>query len=603
MAIWSIRKEPADIGLMSETINVSPIMAQVMVNRGIRTKNTAIKYLYPQIDFLHDTNTMKDFSKAVRLITEQALLRKKIAIYGDYDVDGIISTSILYKTLKSFGANVIYYIPHREKEGYGLNISAIDKLIGVGVDFIITCDNGITSIDEVTYAKEKGLTVVIMDHHEPTFSDDGQGNVTEILPPADAVIDPKQRLCEYPFKMLCAGGIAFKFALEFHKSNGLAFDLHNELLTLAMLPTFCDVVDLLDENRVIAKNGLDILNKNKQINLGLYELLKVRGYGEKSINSFCVGFIIGPCINASGRLLLAEIGVELFTTDNAERASYLAAMLADLNEERKYLTSVSTENALSQLENSELKPVIVIYDCDMHESIAGIVAGRLKERMYRPVVVLTDCNEGGEAKEGSNTVKGSARSIEGYNIFEELCKLKHLLVRFGGHPMAAGLTMKKENIDEFIRLINENCLLTDEELIEKVWLDGELTLSQVTYKLAEELKRLEPFGKANKQPLFVTKGLEITELKVIKEKHTVIFTFLDDISGKKTKGISFDMVDLLYNRLLDIYPELECDKIMCGVLRNVDLCIDVVYSIDINEYNNDVSVQLRIKDFNLYQAL
>ncbi len=599
MSAWTLKQLEANIELMSKTLGIGKVTAQVMVNRGIRTKNTAIKFLNPDLSFLLNTKGtsgscgMKDLEKTLSLLETFISEEKHIVIYGDYDVDGVTSTAILYKTLKKFTNNLSFYIPHREHDGYGLNKNAIKTLAENGAQVVITCDNGISAIDEVEYAKELGLSVIIIDHHEPAFAEDSNHQKEDIVPNADAIINPKQRDCEYPFKMLCTGGIVFKLAKEINEHFGADFSEHDELLALAMLPTFCDVVDLLEENRIIAKNGLDVLNKNKQLNKGLYALMKERGYDDKEVTGFAVGFVLGPCINAMGRLQRADLAVKLFITDDTEEAEKLAQTLVELNEERKALTNEGVERAYELLSQNPLEKVVVLYDELLHESIAGIVAGRIKERVYRPTIVLTKSGDAG-------LIKGSARSIEGYNIFEELFKCKHLFTRFGGHPMAAGLSLKHELLDTFISQINENCTLTDDHFVEMVYVDGILQLDDLTYTLASELYHLAPFGKGNKQPLFATCGVKIVELRIIHEKNTIIFGFLDEKTGKKIKGICFNMVEYVTELITDIFPPYDAAKVLGGVLRTSNLYADIVYYIDINEYNGDVSVQVKLKDLNLY---
>ncbi len=574
---------------MSEILGISKIMSQIMVNRGIRTKNTAIKYLNPKLQFLRNTLEIKDLEKAIEIVSKFVLSGEKIAIYGDYDVDGVVSTSILYKTLVKCNSNVIYYIPNREHEGYGLNINAVKKLYDEGVKLIITCDNGIASIQEINYAKQLKMTVVVIDHHEPPYIKDESSNLQEAVSNADAIVNPKQKECAYPFKMLCAGGLAFKFAIAFSEYLKVQVNI-NEFIVLAMLATLCDVVDLQDENRIIVKNGLYILNKNKHINLGLHALIKKCGYADKEINDFCVGFSLGPCINATGRLESASLAVELLITNDKKRAETLAGYLQKLNEERKLLTTQSTESALKALSTQDVLPIAVIYDKTMHESIAGIVAGRIKERIYQPTFVLTNSSD-------SKFVKGSGRSIESYNMFLELSKCKELLERFGGHEMAAGLTLKRENIELLRQSLNKNCTLEYEDFIETIKIDGQLSIADATFALAEELQKMAPFGKGNRQPLFLTKNLKVIEVKVIGNKNTIIFMFYDEISRRKIKGVCFEMADAFLEKLEETFSEFECEKIMIGMLRDIKLYMDVVYYIDINEFKGDVSVQLKVKDY------
>ncbi|MCL2873503.1 MAG: single-stranded-DNA-specific exonuclease RecJ [Defluviitaleaceae bacterium] len=586
MSIWEIKKETADLKLMSEILNIDEITAQILVNRGIRTKNTAIKFLNPKLEFQNDEGTMKDMKKAAELLKKYIKDGKKIVIYGDYDVDGVTSTVILYKTIKNFGGEVSYYIPIREEDGYGLNKSSIASLREKGAEVIIACDNGTSAVEEIEYAKSLGVSVVIIDHHELEIAED-----EAIFPNADAFVNPKRPDCEYPFKLMCAGGLCFKFAKYFHKYMKTEFSLHDELLVMAALATFCDIVDLFDENRVFAKNGLDILNSNKQINRGLYALIKERNISDKEITEFHIGFIIGPCINATGRLEQAERAVELLLTESDERAEELAVHLVELNEERKLLTNVETDKVMNALKEAPLDKVIVFYDDEIHESIAGIIAGRVKERMYRPTFVLTS---------NGDAAKGSGRSIEGYNMQRELCECADILERFGGHPMAAGLTILPENIDELRNRLNKNCLLTGDDFTEKILIDHKLDISDITFRLAKNIDIMAPFGKGNRQPFFVTYSLKVLSVKAIEAKNTVIFTLSDMDEKKRIKAVLFENVDVLKEKLLGIFDTYDTQKVLAGILRHTTLCMDAVYNIDINEYNGDVSVQMKIKDYNVY---
>ncbi len=590
---WEIRHEEANIELMSEVLKISKRLAQVMVNRGIRTRNTALKYLNPKIEAMHDPRLIKDMDKAIDILTESLIKNEKIVVFGDYDVDGVISVVILYKALKLLGADVTYYIPHREHEGYGLNMTAIKRMHEAQTDLIIACDNGIAALQEAEYIKENGIKLIIIDHHEPSFVTDSEGERQDVLPKADAVIDPKQQECTYPFKKLCAGALVYKFVKYLFQRLNKDFDT-DEYLVFAMIATFCDIVDLQDENRIIAKNGLRVLNNNKSLNMGLNALIDAKSLSEKELTNFCIGFIIGPCINACGRLETAGLAVELFTTDNPEEAKELALRLCTLNDNRKLLTQHSTKSALEQLSSTGQcnDSVIVFYDPKMHESIIGIVAGRIKEQLSRPAIVFT---------QGETLVKGSARSVEGYNIYEELFKCRDLFERFGGHPMAAGISLKEENIEDLRQRLNSDIAATM-DFTQTLYCESEMPLSEVTFDLARELTYLAPFGKANDEPLFLSRNLRLASIKVIENKSTIIFQFNVEDTKRQIKAVSFGMVEIFRERLEELYSEYETEKILCGILRNCDLLIDLVYSVQINTYNNDVSVQMMVKDFKLHRG-
>ena len=589
MAKWRIRNPKANIPKMVEEFGISEIFATVLANRDILTARKLNTYLYTDNMFFYNALDMKDMEKSFIKIIEAISKNELICIYGDYDVDGVTSTVILYKALKHIGANVIYYIPDREEEGYGLNISAINEVIKKGVDIIFTCDNGIASIEEVKYIKENNIDIIILDHHEPRFLEE-DNNKIEILPNADAIINPKQLNCEYKFKALSAGGISYKFVQGLYNYMEIEENLE-EYLVFASISTVCDIVDLLDENRLIVKMGLDIFNNNKQINKGLFEILKVNNIDEKVINETDYGFIIGPCINASGRLESALKAVELFTEDNEENIKKLSVELLNLNIERKELTYKAVEDIFCMIESSNIKndKVLVVYNDKIHESIAGIVAGRIKEAYYKPTFVITKSKDG---------AKGSGRSIPSYNMFEELLKCSDLLQKFGGHKMAAGLSLTDENVDIFRNIINQNCMLSSEDLQETITIDKALKFSDITLDLAKELYKMKPIGKENKGAIFATKNVEIKNIRFVgKENNIIQLTLYDGISN--IRAISFDG----YNKFLGILKQSICDdeieKLILGIKKAIDLKLDVVYSIEVNIFNDIENVQLILKDFRL----
>lgn len=589
MAKWRIRNPKANIPKMVEEFGISEIFATVLANRDILTTRKLNTYLYTDNMFFYNALDMKDMEKAFIKIIEAISKNELICIYGDYDVDGVTSTVILYKALKHIGANVIYYIPDREEEGYGLNISAINEVIKKGVDIIFTCDNGIASIEEVKYIKENNIDIIILDHHEPRFLEEDNDKI-EILPNADVIINPKQLNCKYKFKALSAGGISYKFVQGLYNYMEIEENLE-EYLVFASISTVCDIVDLLDENRLIVKMGLDIFNNNKQINKGLFEILKVNNIDEKVINETDYGFIIGPCINASGRLESALKAVELFTEDNEENIKKLAVELLNLNIERKELTYKAVEDIFCMIESSNIKndKVLVVYNDKIHESIAGIVAGRIKEAYYKPTFVITKSKDG---------AKGSGRSIPSYNMFEELLKCSDLLQKFGGHKMAAGLSLTYENVDIFRNIINQNCMLSSEDLQETITIDKALKFSDITLDLAKELYKMKPIGKENKGAIFATKNVEIKNIRFVgKENNIIQLTLYDGISN--IRAISFDG----YNKFLDILKQSICDdeieKLILGIKKVIDLKLDVVYSIEVNIFNDIENVQLILKDFRL----
>ncbi|MCL2286445.1 MAG: single-stranded-DNA-specific exonuclease RecJ [Firmicutes bacterium] len=566
-ARWVMRKTDANLSLMSEILNISEVMARVMANRDIRSKNTALSFLKPSIENLRPFSQMKDAQKALIRIGKALSAREQITVYGDYDADGITSTVILYKVLKRLGARVSYYIPHRVKEGYGLNKNAVTSLAYTGTNLIITVDSGISATEEVALAASFGIDTVIIDHHE-------QGDT---LPQAIAVVDPKQHDCPYPFKGMCSGGLTYKLAVALCEYMKVPFVEQQECLVLAAIATICDIVPLRDENRILVNCGMILLNANKLINPGLGSLLTVRGFLEKPIDTFTVGFVIGPCINASGRLDHAAKAVDLFLAgeENVMERIQLTHELIELNDRRKQLTTDCVDRILSELPD-ELDKILVIRDDEIHESIAGIVAGRIKESTGRPTILLT---------RGDEAIKGSGRSSGCYNIFEALLAHSHLFVRFGGHAMAAGLTITEENIPLLREALNRDCALTEEDFRPQIDIDCELPLEHVTIHLADELSRLAPFGSGNHEPLFASRGVYVENMRAIDDKNTLIFTF-KIAGGYRVKGIAFGLNDVFNHAIEE-----------AGVNKYGGFCMDVVYGLETNVFNGNISVQMRVRDF------
>lgn len=596
MARWLIRNKKGDTKLMSKTLNISETLSQVLINRDIRTKGTARKFLNPSVEYFHDSREMKDMCKAINILKDSIARGKKIAIYGDYDVDGIMSTTILYKGLKAIHDNIMYYIPDRKEEGYGLNIQAIKKLKEENVDLLITCDNGIAALEEIKYANSVGIQSIIIDHHESVYTKNSQNESIEVLPQAEAIVNPKQKFCDYKFKKMCAGGLCYKFICTYYEHEKKQLLIKDELLIFASIATFCDIVDLQDENRIIAACGLKLINSKVQ-NIGLKALLDKRECKEGNIDEYTIGFVIGPCINAAGRLKHAQIAVELFLTQDKEKADMIAAEISHLNDERKLMTKKAIDEVMKDIDlssidssNNENQNVIVVYNKDIHESIAGIVAGKIKDKLYRPTILIT---------QGEHMPKGSARSIENYNIFEELSKCRHLFDKFGGHEMAAGLSLLEENIEKLRVEINKNFSLKQEELQEVITIEKAMYLEDITYELANELNILKPFGKDNKEPLFGTKMVKVESLRVLEDKDTLIFTFSVGNTYRKIKGICFGEIDTFREMINSNFSAYDGEKILNGILSSINLNLDIVYSIDINIYNGDVSVQLRVKDFRI----
>ncbi|WP_405725156.1 single-stranded-DNA-specific exonuclease RecJ [Anaerotignum sp.] len=587
MKRWLLKRTKVNTAEMAKELGIRQATAAVLANRELYSRKDARDFLFGGEEAFGDPAAMKDMLKGVSLIAQAIQNGKKIAVYGDYDVDGVMSTSILYQTILRCGGRAVFYVPHRQKEGYGLNLKAVEDLSADGVDVLFTCDNGIAALQEIALAKEKGMTVVVLDHHEPGFTGIGEER-RDILPKADAIIDPKQRDCGYPFLFMCAGGLSYKFARlllqEFCIDDA---GLEKQLVSFAAIATVCDIVDLLGENRAIVRKGLPEIRKTE--NIGLRVLMEEAGLADKVISDYHIGFIIGPCINATGRLESGRQAVELFCSKNEAEAREKAKNLVQLNEERKHLTEEAAIRADLALQEGDARKerVLVLYDPTIHESIAGIVAGRIKDKYYHPTILITGSEEG---------AKGSGRSIEGYHLFEALFENRDLFTRFGGHAMAAGLSLPVENIDILRKRLNEQCRLTEEEMIPVLRIEKALSFAEIDLGLAKELKALAPFGKGNPAPLFGSKGIRVDRLDIIgKEKNILRMTLSEPSSGTRLSAISFDGYDLLCQLLKELYPTEDCDKmILCGQLPGL---LDIVYSVDINTYNGRSSVQLMLKDF------
>ncbi|MDV4149749.1 single-stranded-DNA-specific exonuclease RecJ [Clostridium sp. AL.422] len=588
---WILVNKKESFLKLSEFLDENPLVLRLLANRGIDDINLAKRFLTGTIEDLYDGYLMKDMKKGVSIIKKAILNNKKIIIYGDYDCDGVNSTTILYKALKAVGANYSYYIPNREEEGYGMHSGRIEKLHEEGYEVILTCDNGISAFEQVELAKSLGMEVVITDHHDIPIREDENGVLKEQAPKADAVINPKQKDCYYPFKMLCGAGITLKFSKCLFDEFNIDDDKFLDLFQFAAIATVCDVVDLVDENRIIVKKGLELLNESK--NYGIEELKKATLLNNKKIEEYHLGFVIGPCINATGRLETADLSVELLITEDRERAKVLANQLSELNTIRQDLTKDSTERIINRIEVEKDKSdkVIVVYDENVHESIAGIVAGRVKEKYNMPCIVLT---------KGKEMPKGSARSIEGYNITQELSKCSRLIEKFGGHPMAAGLSIKEENINELRRELNENCILTDEDLVPVVKIDLPLSLNYLDEELIDTIEALRPFGKGNPSPLFAVKDLLIERMWLLgKEKNFLKLRFSFDINGSKIfiDGISFDKFESFKEEVINKFGE---DKFIeaCNT-SYLNLRADLIYYPSINEFNGNRNIQLNIKNIRL----
>jgi len=573
---------------LNKQINLHPLILRLLANRGISSKEEAEKFLNGTINDLLDGYLMKGMTEGVSLIKKAIESKKNIVIYGDYDCDGVCSTTILYKTFKSLNANFKYYIPDREEEGYGVNSDRIRKLKEEGVEVIITCDNGISAFEQTKLAKELGITMIITDHHDIPYIEE-KGERVYCVPEADVVINPKQKDCNYNFKELCGAGIALKFSLCLLESMGRNINEYKELLQYAAMATVCDVVELKGENRIILKEGLKIINNTR--NIGLKALIKETGLEGKEVGEYHFGFVLGPAINATGRLDTANLSVELLITEDEKRAEYLAKKLYDLNKVRQDLTSESVERVVESIEReyNENDRVILVYDEEIHESIAGIVAGRVRERFNLPTIIMT---------KGKHMSKGSARSIEEYNMFEELNKCKDLIEKFGGHPMAAGLSVKEENIPALRRALNEKCTLTEDDIIPVIKIDSPFPLEKINEKLIFDIESLRPFGKGNNSPLFAVKNLNVTRVFFMgKEKNFMKFRFLIGDTNLIIEGVNFDKYEEFKDEFITLFGENKFYKLLDD--GYADFRMDIIYYPAINEYKGRKNIQLNIKHMRL----
>lgn len=577
---WLLRNRKVDLKAMSEKYKISQLLCKLMVNRDIIDENIINSYINPVYKYLHSPKTMKDVVIAVDIIKRKIQENKKIRIIGDYDVDGIISVFILYTALKKCGANVDYEIPDRIKDGYGINENIVKVAYDEGVDTIITCDNGISAIDQIQYAKDLGLTVIVTDHHDVPFIEE-DGVRTFLSSQADAIINPKQIECEYKFKSICGAGVAFKLMEALYEEIGMDKEECYKLIEFVAIATVCDVVDLIDENRIFVKNGLEMLNNSK--NIGINALKKACGLEDKEITAYHLGFVIGPCLNASGRLDSAKKGLELLLMEDDEEAKNLAQEIVDLNDARKNMTKEGVDRAINIIDSTDINndKILVVYIPDIHESLAGIVAGRVKEKYNKPTIILTKSEEG---------VKGSARSIEEYNMFEGLLACKELLDKFGGHPMAAGLSLQEDKVDELRIALNNKCELTDEDLTRKIMIDSSLPLEYLNLHLIEELNVLEPFGKGNAKPVFGVRDAKITRAMLLGKDKNVLKLKLLTNNDITIDAMIFNDLENFESKIIEKYGNEGLDNLYNKSNNNIPM--DFTFYPSINEWNGNKSIQI-----------
>lgn len=527
MEKWVVTAKKADFQGIGRKYGIDPVIARVIRNRDITGDEAIEEYLNGTLADIPSWKLLKDIDKAVEIISGKIDAGTKMRIIGDYDIDGVTATYILLKGFKRLGANVDTYIPDRVADGYGIHDHLIKKAMEDGIDTIVTCDNGISASSQITYAKELGMTVVVTDHHEVPFTDTEEGR-TYILPPADAIINPKQADCTYPNKNICGAVVAMKLVFALYEKYRLPEEEKEDFLEPAAIATVGDIMDLQGENRILVKEGLARLPFTK--NKGLKALIQAIGLEDQKITSYDIGFRLGPCINASGRLDTAMRSLALLQSEDEEEAAKLAGDLKALNDSRKALTEKGTEEAYKLIESSDLKNdrVMVVFLPECHESLAGIIAGRIREKYHKPTFVLT---------RGEKSLKGSGRSTENYSMYEELVKCDSLLVQYGGHPMAAGLSIEEENVEKFRQTLNDNCTLTEEDMIPKIVIDVPMPISYINEELVEQLSILEPFGKGNTKPLFAQKNLRVLKVGIYGKTQNTVKLQLRDPSGAVMDGL------------------------------------------------------------------
>ena len=575
-AVWMLQTKRADFAGMAARFHIDQVTARIIRNRDVEDEAAVFKYLNGTMADLYDPHLLKDMDKAAKLLKAKIQEGARIRIVGDYDIDGVCSTYLLYRGISRCGGQVDYQIPERIRDGYGINEAIIRKAAEDGIDTIVTCDNGIAALDQIALAKELGMTVIVTDHHEVVRELDGN----QRLPAADAVVNPKQEGCSYPFSSICGGVVAYKLVQVLYEQCGVPAQEWADMLEFAAMATVGDVMPLKDENRILVKWGLRQMPRTKS--LGLRALVEACGLDIGQLTAYHIGFVVGPCLNASGRLMTARLALELLLCEEETLAREMAVQLKELNEERKELTQAGVDKALAQVEEQYPEdPVLVVYLPDCHESLAGIIAGRVREAFNKPSFVLTRAEE----EAGGQTcplAKGSGRSIEAYHMYQGLCGVQDLLLKFGGHPMAAGFTLREQDIEEFRRRLNEQANLKPEDFVPKIWIDVPMPLEYISEQLVEELKILEPFGQGNEKPAFAQKNLHIRDFRILGRNRNAVKLSLVTEQGLFMEGLLFTEGDRFAEEL--------------GSKRTMD----VIYYPDVNEYNGRKSLQIVIREYKLH---
>lgn len=591
---WMLHAKKADFNKIAETYGISPVTARIIRNRGIEGMEDIGHYLHGSVKDLHDPRLLPDMEKAVGILRGKVQEGKPIRIVGDYDIDGVCSTYLLYRALKRIGANVDFEIPDRIKDGYGINEMIIEAAAEDGIDTILTCDNGIAAVSQIARAKELGMTVVVTDHHDILVEESGNSGAgddaggqdgndadaedscqgTEVLPPADAIVNPKMRGCRYPFPGICGGMVAYKLVQVLFEECGVPAEEWLDMLEVAAIATVGDVMKLQGENRIIVKEGLCRLGHTS--NLGLRKLIEKNNLASDSITAYHIGFVIGPCLNASGRLQTAKLALGLLLCEDEMEADRMAQELKELNDQRKDMTQAGIDDAAAMVDELyQDDKVLVVFLPDCHESLAGIVAGRLRERYGKPSFVLT---------RAEGCAKGSGRSIETYHMFHALVEVKDLLLKFGGHPMAAGFSLREEDVDAFRRRLNENARerLTEDDFIPRVWIDVAMPFEYISESFVKELELLEPYGQGNEKPQFAQKNMVIRSASVMGRNRNVVRLSLVNERGVSMNGVVFTEGDLFMEE------------------KGNSRVMDIIYYPGVNEYNGNRNLQIVVKDWKFH---
>lgn len=586
MAKWFVSAKKADFNGIGEKYHISPVLARIIRNRDIVEDSDIEKYLHGAMEDIYAPELLKDMEKAVEIIREKIQSGKKIRVIGDYDVDGICATYILKKGLSLCGADVDTVIPHRMKDGYGINEQLILEAYEDGVDTIVTCDNGIAAYHQLEYAASFGMTCIVTDHHEVPY-EMVENEKKYILPPAVAIIDPKQEECSYPYKNICGGVVAWKVVSKLWENCQVTEDDRREILEFAGIATICDVMELLDENRIIVKEALKSMSHSA--NLGLRSLIRVHDLNAANLSAYHMGFVIGPCFNATGRLDSATRTLELLECKNERESILIAAELKKLNESRKEMTEKGVEDAILKIEEEKLweDRVMVVYLPECHESLAGIIAGRIREKYYKPVFILTKAEE---------CIKGSGRSIESYSMYDELSKCKDLFLKFGGHKLAAGLSLEEKNIEVLRKTLNENCTLTPEDLEEKILIDVPMPLSYVTSDFLKELELLEPFGTGNPKPVFAQKDLKFLSIRVMGKNRNMAKFSVEDEQGNRFSMVLFRHLEKFLEDVEKKYGRDTLD-LFVSQNKNSGVKMSVIYYPSLNEYMGKKEIQYVIQNW------